>query len=63
MEPSTFTDYRLLIDDARVDSGFKDVTFSFKVGCDDDLDCAEAANLCPPLDGEDVDIDYLALLG
>lgn len=60
MEPGTFTDYRLLIDDARVDPGFNDVTFSFKVGCDDDLDCAEPADLCPPLDGEDVHIDYLA---
>ena len=60
IEPGTFADYRLHIDDARIDPGFNDVTFSFKVGCDDDLDCAEPVDLCPPLDGADVDIDYLA---
>jgi len=60
VEPGTYTDYRLLIDDARVDPGFNDVLFSFKVGCDDDLDCVELADHCAPSDSDDVDVDYLA---
>lgn len=59
-QPGTFTDYRLLINDSRVDPGFNNVRFSFKVGCDDDLDCAEPVDRCSPAATEDVDIDYLA---
>ncbi|MFL4470103.1 hypothetical protein ACERZ8_09570 [Tateyamaria armeniaca] len=59
-EPGGFTDYRLRIDDERIDTGFNDVSFSFKVGCDDDLDCAEPVDPCRPPLPEDVDVDYLA---
>ena len=46
-EPGEFTEYRLLVDDARIDRFFNDVQFSFKVGCDDRLDCAEPLTECP----------------
>ena len=59
-EPGTFTDYRLNIDDSRIDSVFNDVAFSFKVGCDDDLDCAEPTPECIPPDLVDFPVDYLA---
>ncbi|MQX37646.1 hypothetical protein [Roseospira navarrensis] len=59
-EPGAFADYRLTIDDARVDPGFNGVRFSFKVGCDDDLDCAEDTQPCPPPGLDDVEVDYLA---
>jgi hypothetical protein len=60
VEPGTFTDYRFRIDDARIDAGFNDVSFSFKIGCDDDLDCAEPDELCRLPAADDVEIDYLA---
>lgn len=59
-EPGTFTEYRLFIDDARIDRAFNDVVFSFKVGCDDDLDCAEAARECVPPERVDFNVDYMA---
>lgn len=59
-EPGGFTDYRLRIDDDRIDTGFNDVSFSFKVGCDDGLDCAEPSDPCRPPTPQDVDVDYLA---
>jgi len=60
LEPGTFTDYRLRIMDSRIDPGFNDVRFSFKVGCDDDLDCAEQVEQCDLPTRGDVDVDYLA---
>jgi len=60
LEAGTFTDYRLLISDSRIDPGFNDITFSFKVGCDDDLDCAAPPEPCVTSAIEDVDVDYLA---
>jgi len=59
-EPGGFADYHLLIDDSRIDPGFNDIRFSFKVGCDDHLDCAPTADLCVPPESDDVDVDYLA---
>lgn len=59
-EPGDFTEYRLLIKDKRVDRFFNDVEFSFKVGCDDRLDCAEPLKECAPEDLVDFPVDYLA---
>jgi len=59
-EPGSFVEYRLLIDDARIDRFFNDVQFSFKVGCDDRLDCAEPVRECPPDELVDFPVDYLA---
>ncbi len=61
-ERGTFTDYRLFIDDqqGRIDRAYNDVTFSFKVGCDDDLDCAEPQSACEPPEAVDFPVDYLA---
>lgn len=59
-EPGDFTEYRLRIDDDRIDRFFNDVQFSFKVGCEDRLDCAEPTKQCPPEDLVDFPVDYLA---
>jgi hypothetical protein len=59
-QPGSFTDYRLKIDDARIDRVYNDVAFSFKVGCDDDLDCAEPEAECTPPEPVDFPVDYLA---
>ncbi len=59
-EPGDFTGYRLFIDDDRIDRFFNDVEFSFKVGCEDRLDCAEPAKECGPEDLVDFPVDYLA---
>ncbi|HEV8637632.1 MAG TPA: hypothetical protein VG370_25720 [Chloroflexota bacterium] len=59
-EPGDFAEYRLLIDDERIDRFFNDVQFSFKVGCDDRLDCAEPLTECPPEELVDFPVDYLA---
>ncbi len=61
-EPGGFTDYRLLINDphGRIDRVYNDVAFSFKVGCDDDLDCAEPGADCEPDEAVDFPVDYLA---
>ena len=59
-EPGDFTEYRLRIDDGRIDRFFHDVQFSFKVGCEDRLDCAEPVKECPPEDLVDFPVDYLA---
>ena len=59
-EPGDFAEYRLLIDDERIDRFFNDVQFSFKVGCDDRLDCAEPSKECPPDELADFPVDYLA---
>ena len=71
-EPGDFADYRLRIDDpranpnplltpfSRIDRFFNDVQFSFKAGCDDQLDCLPATPVCPPDAQPDFPIDYLA---
>lgn len=59
-EPGDFTEYRLRMDDDRIDRFFNDVQFSFKVGCEDRLDCAEPIRECPPEDLVDFPVDYLA---
>lgn len=59
-EPGTFTDYRLAIDDPRLDGAFNSVRFSFKAGCDRGLDCKPPDNPCPDEPPVDATIDYLA---
>ena len=58
--PGEFTDYRLRIDDPRIDRVFNDVPFSFKVGCDATLDCASQSDECPEDSLIDFEVDYLA---
>jgi hypothetical protein len=59
-EPGDFTEYRLRIDDERIDRFFNDITFSFKVGCENRLDCAPPLRECPPDTVVDFPVDYLA---
>jgi hypothetical protein len=59
-EPGEFTEYRLKINDDRIDRFFNDVEFSFKAGCENRLDCAEPVKECPPEELVDFPVDYLA---
>lgn len=67
-QPGGFTDYQLQINDpaesdstpSRIDPSFNSVTFSFKVGCLDGLDCAEPPLECPEPPKVDFPVDYLA---
>ncbi len=59
-EPGTFTDYRLFIDDPRLDRVFNNTLFSFKVGCDNLRDCVVPPNPCGPEPSADFPVDYLA---
>jgi hypothetical protein len=68
-EPGGFAFYRLHIEDprietqggiTRIDPAFNDVRFSFKIGCEDGLDCATIAPACPPEPEVDYPVDYLA---
>ena len=59
-EPGGFAEYRILIAAERIDRYFNDVQFSFKVGCDDHLDCAEPSKKYPPAEVVDFPVDYLA---
>lgn len=71
-EPGDFSEYRLRIDDpivggdpntapfSRIDPFFNDVQFSFKTGCEIDRDCLPPTPVCPPEEGQDFPIDYLA---
>ncbi len=62
--PGDFSKYTLtLISDSTsipLDPYFAQATFSFKVHCPSDLDCAPGPPVCPPLTGEAPPIDYLA---
>ncbi|MEI6682125.1 MAG: hypothetical protein WCO44_05835 [Bacteroidota bacterium] len=55
-----FTRYRLRIDDARIDSWFNDVSFSFKANCPGDLDCKTGDPDCPADELVDFPVDYQA---
>ncbi|MGC4067383.1 MAG: baseplate J/gp47 family protein [Polyangiaceae bacterium] len=68
-EPGGFAFYRLHIEDPRIETqsgitrinpAFNDVRFSFKIGCEDGLDCAPQAPDCPPEPEVDYPVDYLA---
>ena len=55
-----FSDYTLTITGAPLDLMFNSTTFSFKVLCPSDFDCAPAPLYCPPDDTPLPPIDYLA---
>jgi hypothetical protein len=61
-EPGDFSNYRLTIDDARVDVFFNRVVFNFKQGCVQEpaLDCEPPDKECPDDLAVVADIDYLA---
>lgn len=58
--PGDFTNYRLFIDDPRIDDYFNRIPFTFKANCRSDLDCKPQDRDCPPNDIVDFPIDYLA---
>jgi hypothetical protein len=59
--PGDFALYRLFVDDPRVDPFYNGVRFSFKAGCEGDVDCRPRAHECPPDDVDvDVAVDYRA---
>jgi len=58
--PGDFARYVLSIADPRIDPYFNDVAFSFKAGCDSDLDCAPVPTACPPDERVDFSVDYRA---
>jgi hypothetical protein len=59
-EPGDFSNYTLTIADPRIDPFYNGVRFSFKAGCDSQLDCAAAPHVCPADASDDYGIDYLA---
>jgi len=74
-QPGDFSRYRLVIEDnqgqlpvgggttmpiSRIDPYFNDVDFSFKVNCEQDLDCYPPPHSCPPEAWVDFPVDYLA---
>lgn len=58
--PGDFTQYRLHLDDPRIDDYYNDVPFSFKANCPSDLDCEPSPHYCPPEEMVDFPIDYRA---
>lgn len=58
--PGDFSRYTLSLTSPRLDPFFSQVTFSFKVLCPSDLDCAPPPPDCPPLSEDLPPIDYLA---
>jgi hypothetical protein len=55
-----FSDYRLTLTSSKLDRYFSVSTFSFKVFCPSDFDCAPRSIDCPPEDVAPPPIDYLA---
>jgi hypothetical protein len=58
--PGDFVLYRLTIDDPRIDPYFNGLPFSFKAGCQSDLDCRERPRDEPREPDEPVSVDYRA---
>jgi hypothetical protein len=58
--PGDFSTYTLTISSSVLDPYFDAVPFSFKANCPSDLDCAQAAPDCPPLQDGEPPINYLA---
>lgn len=58
--PGDFTNYRLFIDDSRIDRYFNQVSLNFKVNCESDLDCKTPDHECPPDEIVDFPVDYMA---
>jgi len=59
-KPGDFSRYTLTVNSPKLDPFFNQATFSFKVNCPSDLDCATPAIVCPPKDVDTPPIDYLA---
>ena len=61
-EPGDFSLYTLQINAANglIDPFFNNVTFSFKVNCPSELDCAPPVHECPPDTPVDFPVNYLA---
>jgi hypothetical protein len=55
-----FSDYTLALVSPVLDPYFATSAFSFKALCPSDLDCADPADSCPPIDTDRPPIDYLA---
>jgi hypothetical protein len=55
-----FSSYRLSLKSSKLDPFFSSVTFSFKVFCPSDFDCAPLPADCPPDETVPPPIDYLA---
>jgi hypothetical protein len=58
--PGGFGYYRLKLNSAAIDPYFNDIRFTFKAGCDSDLDCKAADPECPPEPSVDFPVDYRA---
>jgi len=58
--PGGFGFYRLRIDSPAIDPFFNNIRFTFKAGCDSDLDCKAQGPDCPPPDSVDFPVDYRA---
>lgn len=58
--PGGFGYYRLHIESPAVDPYFNNLRFTFKAGCDSDLDCEADARPCPPDEAVDFPVDYRA---
>ena len=58
--PGDFSRHTLILSSPQLDNFFNQVTFSFKVLCPSDLDCAPQLPDCPPLLEDLPPIDYLA---
>ena len=58
--PGGFADYSIDIEHSNVDSYYNDVVFSFKAGCESDLDCKKKEHECPEEEPVDFPVDYLA---
>jgi hypothetical protein len=59
-EPGGFGWYRLAINSPSIDPYFNNIVFSFKAGCDSDLDCAPQPRPCPADAEVDFPVDYRA---
>ena len=59
-KPGDFSRYTLTLESSKLDPFFSQATFSFKINCPSDLDCATPPITCPPTDVDIPPIDYLA---
>jgi hypothetical protein len=59
-QPGGFGFYRLKLNSSAIDPYFDDVRFTFKAGCDSELDCKPPDPECPPNPTVDFPVDYRA---
>ncbi len=60
VEAGGFENYKLYIDDIRMDEPYNDILFSFKASCESHLDCRQSEHECPDDDVVDFPVDYQA---